>query len=130
MQTAAQDRMHLEIDLAEALGGDQFFLVYQPMFELEHERIVGVEALLRWRHPTGGVIAPDVFIPIAEENGLIVTVGRWVLQQACAQAAAWQLHGYPLNISVNVSARQLERTEFVEEVRGRAGRAPASTRRR
>jgi diguanylate cyclase (GGDEF)-like protein len=118
MQTAAQDRMHLEIDLAEALGGDQFFLVYQPMFELEHERIVGVEALLRWRHPTGGVIAPDVFIPIAEENGLIVTVGRWVLQQACAQAAAWQLHGHPLNISVNVSARQLERTEFVEEVRG------------
>ena len=117
MQTAAQDRMHLEIDLADALDAQQLFLLYQPMFDLEDERVVGVEALLRWRHPTSGVVAPDVFIPIAEENGLIVRIGRWVLEQACARAAAWQREGHPLNISVNVSARQLERIEFVEEVR-------------
>ena len=113
----AQDRIHLETDLAGALADDQFFLAYQPMVDLHSEQIVGVEALLRWRHPTSGVIAPDVFIPIAEDTGLIVPIGRWVLDQACAQSVAWHRRGYPLNISVNVSARQLERPEFVEEVR-------------
>jgi diguanylate cyclase (GGDEF)-like protein len=117
MQTAAQDRIHLEMDLANALDAHQLFLLYQPILDLENEQVVGVEALLRWRHPTSGTIAPDVFIPIAEDNELIVPIGRWVLEQACAQAAAWHQKGYPLNISVNVSARQLERTEFVEEVR-------------
>jgi diguanylate cyclase (GGDEF)-like protein len=117
MQTAARDRMHLEMDLGEALEAEQLFLVYQPMFALCDERVVGVEALLRWRHPSNGVIAPDVFIPIAEANGSIVPIGRWVLEQACARAAAWQQKGHGLNIAVNVSARQLERAEFVEEVR-------------
>ena len=117
MQTAAQDRIHLEMDLADALEGEQFFLVYQPMLDLESERVVGVEALLRWRHPTGEVIAPDVFIPLAEGNGSIVPIGRWVLGEACSQGAAWCESGHPLKISVNVSARQLERREFVEEVR-------------
>jgi len=117
MQTAARDRMHLEMDLSEALEAQQLFLVYQPMFDLRDERLVGVEALLRWRHPSDGVIAPDVFIPIAEQNGSIVRIGRWVLERACARGAAWQRDGHRLNIAVNVSARQLERTEFVEEVR-------------
>jgi diguanylate cyclase (GGDEF)-like protein len=117
MHTAAQDRIHLEMDLAGALAADQLFLVYQPMLDLQSERVVGVEALLRWRHPKAGVIPPDSFIPIAEENGLIVTLGRWVLGEACAQAAIWRKRGFPLNMSVNVSARQLERSEFVEEVR-------------
>jgi diguanylate cyclase (GGDEF)-like protein len=117
MQTAAQDRIHLEMDLAEALDGDQFFLVYQPMLDLVNEQVVGVEALLRWHHPTSGIIPPIAFIPIAEENGLIVPLGRWVLEQACAQGAAWHRKGFPLNISINASARQLERPEFVEEVR-------------
>jgi diguanylate cyclase (GGDEF)-like protein len=117
MQTAAQDRIHLEMDLADAIDADELFLVYQPILELEHEKIVAVEALLRWRHPTRGVIAPNVFIPIAEQSGLIVAIGRWALEHACAQAAAWRDRGYPLNVSVNVSARQLERTQFVEEVR-------------
>jgi diguanylate cyclase (GGDEF)-like protein len=117
MHTAAQDRIHLEMDLAQALEADEFFLVYQPMLSLESEKVVGVEALLRWRHPTSGVISPDSFIPIAEDTGLIVPVGRWVLERACEQGAAWHRMGYPLNISVNVSARQLERPEFVEEVR-------------
>ncbi len=117
MQTAAQDRIRLEVDLLGALDKDQFFLVYQPMLDLESERVVGAEALIRWNHPTGGLISPDAFVPIAEENGMIVAIGRWVLEQACAQAAAWHREGFHLNISVNVSARQLERPEFVEEVR-------------
>jgi diguanylate cyclase (GGDEF)-like protein len=117
MHTAAQDRIHLEMDLADALADDQMFLVYQPMLDLQSEKVVGVEALLRWHHPTDGVIPPDSFIPIAEENGLILTLGRWVLERACAQAVTWHQRGFPLNMSVNVSARQLERTEFVQEVR-------------
>jgi diguanylate cyclase (GGDEF)-like protein len=117
MHTAARDRIHLEMDLANALQADQFFLLYQPMLDLESEQVVGVEALLRWRHPTRGVIPPDVFIPIAENNGEIVPIGRWVLEQACNEGAALQRYGYPLNISVNASALQLERTEFVAEVR-------------
>jgi diguanylate cyclase (GGDEF)-like protein len=121
MQTAAQDRMKLEVDLADALDEQQLYLVYQPMLDLEHERVVGVEALLRWRHPQSGVIPPDAFIPIAEENGLIVPIGRWVLEHACAQGAAWQRQGHQLTIAVNVSARQLERPEFVEEVSSALG---------
>jgi diguanylate cyclase (GGDEF)-like protein len=117
MHTAAQDRIHLEMDLADALAGNQMFLVYQPMLDLQSEKVVGVEALLRWHHPTDGVIPPDSFIPIAEENGLILTLGRWVLESACAQAVIWHKRGFPLNMSVNVSARQLERAEFVQEVR-------------
>jgi diguanylate cyclase (GGDEF)-like protein len=117
MQTAAQDRIRLEVDLLAALDADQFFLVYQPMLDLESERVVGAEALIRWNHPTGGLISPDSFIPIAEESGMIVPIGRWVLEQACEQAVAWHRRGLHLNISVNVSARQLERPEFVEEVR-------------
>jgi diguanylate cyclase (GGDEF)-like protein len=117
MQVAAQDRIHLETDLADALEAGQFFLVYQPMVDLQSERIVGAEALLRWRHATSGVISPEVFIPIAEDNGLIIPIGRWVLEQACAQSVAWRECGHPLNVSVNVSARQLERPEFVQEVR-------------
>jgi diguanylate cyclase (GGDEF)-like protein len=117
MQTSARDRMHLEMDLTEALEADELFLLYQPIVDLENERVVGVEALLRWSHPTRGRIGPDVFVPIAEENGLIVSIGRWVLERACAQGAAWQRDGHALDIAVNVSARQLERPELVEDVR-------------
>jgi len=117
MQTASRDRIRLEMDLAEALRADQLFMVYQPMVELGNEQVVGVEALLRWRHPTRGVISPELFVPIAEENGEILPIGKWALEQACAQAAAWHERGLRLGISVNVSARQLERAEFVQEVR-------------
>jgi diguanylate cyclase (GGDEF)-like protein len=116
MQTAVQDRLAFELDLAEALPGDQLFLVYQPIFDLSTEQPTGVEALLRWRHPTRGVIAPDVFIPIAEQNGLIVAIGRWVLHQACRQAAQWHANGHPLAISVNVSGRQLDDDELIDDV--------------
>ena len=118
MQTAAQHRTQLELDLAEALDGDQLFLVYQPIFNLRTEQPTGVEALLRWEHPTRGLVRPDVFIPIAEANGTIVAIGRWVLQTACRQAAQWRANGNLLTISVNVSARQLDCDELVDDVLG------------
>jgi len=116
MHTAAQDRLRLEMDLRDALDAGQFFLLYQPTFDLRSETINGVEALIRWRHPVRGVIAPNTFIPLAEATGLIVPIGRWVLQTACQQAAAWHRCGRPLGISINVSARQLDDTDLVHEV--------------
>jgi diguanylate cyclase (GGDEF)-like protein len=117
MQTAAQDRITLEMDLADALAEEQLFLVYQPTFDLKSERTTGVEALLRWRHAERGVIAPDVFIPIAERSGLILSIGRWVLHMATRQAAAWRAAGHELSISVNVSGRQLDHDELIDDVR-------------
>ncbi|MGZ6693487.1 MAG: EAL domain-containing protein [Solirubrobacteraceae bacterium] len=116
MQTAAQDRLELEIDLKEALDAGQFFLLYQPMLDLQTETITGIEALIRWRHPARGIILPDTFIPLAEETGLIVPIGLWVLRTACQQAAVWHRHGRPLGISINVSARQLDQPELVQDV--------------
>jgi EAL domain-containing protein (putative c-di-GMP-specific phosphodiesterase class I) len=116
MQTAAQDRLRLEMDLADALADDQLFIVYQPEFDLRTERTIGVEALLRWQHPGRGVILPDEFIPVAEESGLIVPIGRWVLEQACLQGARWHARGHAIAISVNVSARQLDGGGMVDDV--------------
>jgi diguanylate cyclase (GGDEF)-like protein len=116
MQRAVQDRLGLQMDLNEALTAGQFVLLYQPIFDLENERMTGIEALIRWHHPERGTIAPDRFIPIAEESGLIVSIGRWVLDTACRQAAAWHERGHALTISVNVSARQLEHDDLVEDV--------------
>jgi diguanylate cyclase (GGDEF)-like protein len=116
MQTASADRIALEGALRDALAADEFYLLYQPTFNLQSQVVTGVEALIRWRHPTRGVIAPDVFIPLAEENAMIVPIGRWVLREACLQAAAWHGEGHSIGMAVNVSARQLERDEFIEEV--------------
>jgi diguanylate cyclase (GGDEF)-like protein len=116
MRTGVQDRLELERDLEEALAAEQFVLLYQPIFDLEAETMTGVEALIRWNHPTHGIIPPDKFIPIAEDSGLIVPIGRWVLDTACAQAAAWHRQGHPLGMSVNVSARQLEHDNLCDEV--------------
>jgi diguanylate cyclase (GGDEF)-like protein len=116
MHTVVQDRLLLEMDLREALNSGQFFLAYQPIFNLRSGQTTGVEALLRWRHPERGVVEPDDFIPVLEDSGMIVDVGRWVLQQACHQGAVWQAHGHQLNVSVNVSARQLETDQFIEDV--------------
>ena len=117
MQTASADRFALEADLADALAKGEFFLVYQPMFDLQSEAVTGVEALIRWRHPTRGIVEPDVFIPLAEENAMIIPIGRWVLQEACRQASVWRVTSHAISVSVNVSARQLERDEFVSDVR-------------
>src|SRR5262249_60567027 len=117
MDTVAQDRLMLKMDLADALDSDELYLVYQPTFDLRSEQPTGFEALLRWRHPKRGVIGPDVFIPIAEETGLIVPIGRWVLMQACLQAARWRAAGYHLGISVNVSGRQLDNDGLIDDVR-------------
>jgi diguanylate cyclase (GGDEF)-like protein len=117
MQTAAQDRLTLEMDLAEALDHRQLFLLYQPTFDLQSESVIGVEALLRWRHPTRGIVSPVEFVPIAEDSGLIVPIGRWVLEEACHQATAWRLQGHMLGMSVNVSGRQLDADELIDDVR-------------
>ena len=118
MQTLVQDKLRLEMDLAEALERDELFILYQPTFDLRTEQVIGVEALLRWRHPTRGVLAPDEFIPIAEESRLIVPIGRWVLEQACMQAASWRERGLQLDVAVNVSGRQLDADELIDHVRG------------
>jgi diguanylate cyclase (GGDEF)-like protein len=116
MQTASADRFALETDLGYALAKEEFHLLYQPTFDLQSEVVTGVEALIRWAHPQRGVVAPDLFIPLAEENAMIVPIGRWVLAEACQQAAAWHATGHEIGMSVNVSSRQLERDEFVSEV--------------
>lgn len=98
--------LELERALRRALDDDQFFLVYQPQMDLTHGKIVGVEALLRWRHPVHGVVPPVRFIPLLEDLGLINPVGEWVLREACQQAARWVAQGLPLRVGVNLSPRQ------------------------
>ena len=117
MQSAAKERLALKSDLESALERDEFFLLYHPIFDLDRVELQGVEALLRWQHPTKGIITPDVYIPVLEERGLIVDVGRWVLNEACHQAAAWQRQGHQTTVSVNVSMRQLESDRLVDDVR-------------
>ena len=117
MRTAVQDKLTLEMDLADALEREQLTLVYQPTFELSSQRLDGVEALLRWHHPTRGEVLPAEFVPIAEQSGLIVPIGRWVLEKACEQAGSWHRDGRRVGVAVNVSARQLDRDGLVEEVR-------------
>jgi diguanylate cyclase (GGDEF)-like protein len=117
MQTSSRDRVTLEMDLADALERGQLFLVYQPTFDLRSRRTIGVEALIRWRHPTRGVLAPGEFIAIAEASALIVPIGRWVLEEACMQTARWRERGHAIGVSVNVSARQLDDDELVANVR-------------
>jgi EAL domain-containing protein (putative c-di-GMP-specific phosphodiesterase class I) len=116
MQTDARDDLEVRMDLENALDADQFFLLYQPIVDLETKEVTGIEALLRWRHPTRGIISPETFIPIAEETGLIVSIGRWVLQTACRQAAEWHQQGHPLNIAVNLSARELDDSDLIHHI--------------
>lgn len=107
-----------EDDLRRALEREEFIVYYQPKVALDTGNIVGIEALVRWRHPERGLIPPGTFIPLAEKTGLIVPIGRWVLREACEQAIRWQ--GYypdlPLTVSVNLSTRQIQDPQLVEEV--------------
>jgi diguanylate cyclase (GGDEF)-like protein len=116
MQTAIADRHALEVDLKRALAHNELYLVYQPTFRLDDRKVGGVEALLRWRHPTRGLISPDRFIPIAEDSGLILEIGRWVASEACRQAASWRERGLGLTMSVNVSGKQIDEPDFVDEI--------------
>ena len=117
MSRATEDRMRFEGDLHRALKQQQFELHYQPKFNAATQRIHSVEALIRWRHPQLGLIAPDRFIPLAEESGLIVPIGEWVLREACRQARAWQDQGLPsLRVAVNISAIQFRRLDLVDTV--------------
>jgi len=119
MQAAAMQTLELESDLRRAVEQQQFFLQYQPIVDLQHGRITGVEALIRWRHPGRGIVAPAEFIGAAERTGLIVPIGNWVLREACRQARAWH-HAHPglppLIMNVNLSARQLRHPELADTV--------------
>ncbi len=103
-------------ELSGAFEGDQFFLMYQPEIDLNSNAFVGVEALLRWRHPSRGVLGPDEFVPDLEASGLIQEVGNWALNTACAQGAEWHDKGFRFTVSVNISEHQFSSHGFVHEV--------------
>ena len=114
MDARLQLRFELERDLRKALHNREFSLAYQPLFDLKANAIAGFEALLRWRHPTRGLVSPADFIPLAEETGLIVPLGAWVLQQACVEAASWPK---PVKVAVNLSGIQLKASGLVNTVK-------------
>ena len=128
MHDTMQARMELEMDLREALANDEFFLDYQPTFDLSDMSPNGVEALIRWKHPKRGVVQPNDFVPLLEETGLITDVGRWVLQRACRQGAIWRDAGHDIAVAVNVSGRQLDSDQILTDIQDalRAGGLEAS----
>jgi diguanylate cyclase (GGDEF)-like protein/PAS domain S-box-containing protein len=127
MDQRAKDRMRLENELRAGLASGQLELHYQPKVSLRSGRIVGAEALIRWRHPERGMVRPDEFIPLAEETGLILEIGDWVLDEACRQIRAWRDAGLAMPpVAVNLSARQFDRKlpAFVQQVLARHGVQP------
>lgn len=118
MDARAREYVNIETSLRPALEKNEFFLTYQPKVCVQTGDIIGAEALLRWNHPEYGLISPDRFIPLAEDNGAIVPIGRWVLQEACLQAAEWRANLAPdFRIAVNVSILQLREPTFMFEVK-------------
>ncbi len=117
MRSVIESRSVLEAELNTALLDNQFFLLYEPVHELSSHRVVGLEALIRWQHPKQGVLAPDEFMPLAEDTGLVVPIGRWALEEACNRCAAWNVAGHRVGISVKVSPNQLDRDGFATDVR-------------
>ncbi|MDP3607705.1 MAG: EAL domain-containing protein [Methylophilus sp.] len=117
LSTRIADQVALENRLHKAANQNEFVLMYQPKVSLKTGRIVGAEALIRWQHPENGMIAPNVFIPTAEDTGLIKVIGQWVLSEACRQNKAWQNMGLPpIPVAINVSAVELRHTGFLNEV--------------
>jgi EAL domain-containing protein (putative c-di-GMP-specific phosphodiesterase class I) len=117
MHREAQRRLALDRELRQALENEEFVLYYQPQLDLRANRIVGAEALIRWRHPTRGIVAPGPFISFAEETGLIEQIGEWALNAACEQFMVWKRDGAPIDhVSVNVSPRQFRRKDFADSV--------------
>jgi diguanylate cyclase (GGDEF)-like protein len=132
LRIQAISRLELENDLRRALEGHEFALLYQPILDLATDRVVGFETLIRWHHPQRGTISPTEFIPVAEETGMIVNLGQWVLQQACVQIKTWQTRFprlQPLHISVNISGKQFILPDFtgqIEQALSSSGLSPAS----
>lgn len=133
VQASQPDELTLLWELRRAAAKGEFRLAYQPVVDLRDERVVGVEALLRWQHPTRGLVPPGAFLPFAERSGLIMGIGDWVLQEACRQASGWvdALEGArPLTMSVNVSGHQLAAggglVESVRRALDQSGLAPAN----
>ncbi|HYD62693.1 MAG TPA: EAL domain-containing protein [Noviherbaspirillum sp.] len=116
MNAAMMHRLRLESAMRWAIERNEFMLNYQPQADVVSGRIHGTEALIRWRHPELGMIPPAQFIPLAEETGMIVQIGEWILQTACAQAKAWQLAGLPMRVAVNLSARQFHQGDLAETI--------------
>ena len=113
---SVQERIRYQNEIFYALQNNEFEMYYQPQVHIETNRIIGAEALIRWNHPTKGIVSPLVFIPIAEESGLIAHIGAWTLQEACKQGKIWSDNGYDLHLSVNVSMQQLRHHNLVEVV--------------
>jgi len=117
MNVRTLERLALESNLRHALARKELLLHYQPRVDLETGQITGVEALLRWQYPDLGLVSPSQFVPLAEETGLIIPIGEWVLRTACAQNKLWQSMGLsPVRVSVNLSARQFEQRNLVETI--------------
>ncbi|ALA57108.1 putative bifunctional diguanylate cyclase/phosphodiesterase [Nitrospira moscoviensis] len=127
MNVALAERLSLESDLRKALERDEFLLYYQPQVDIRRWDVVGVEALIRWRHPERGMVSPASFIPLAEELGLISAIGDWVLRTACRQQVAWRATGLDVSIAVNLSAVQFQQpslTAHIAEVLQETGADP------
>jgi diguanylate cyclase (GGDEF)-like protein len=117
MRSVIEGRGVLEAELNTALAEKQFFVLYEPVYDLSTGQVTELEALVRWLHPKQGVLAPADFMPLAEETGLSVPIGRWLLEEACTRAAAWSVAGYQIGVSVEVTPNQLNREGFVTDVR-------------
>jgi diguanylate cyclase (GGDEF)-like protein/PAS domain S-box-containing protein len=120
MHSQVASRLQMESDLRRAIERQEFFLCYQPIVVLETGRLAGFEALVRWKHPERGLVSPAQFIPLAEETGLILPIGHWVLQEACRQMREWQeLYpaSFPLQMSVNLSSKQFTQPNLIEQIR-------------
>jgi diguanylate cyclase (GGDEF)-like protein/PAS domain S-box-containing protein len=116
MRSTALRNLQLRSELTTAIEHEQFHLLYQPIVDLQSGNVTSVEALIRWEHPQQGVVSPDRFIPVLEQTGQIIDVGRWVLNEACRQGALWWSDHHQIGVNVNASARQLEDPRFVDDV--------------
>lgn len=132
MRKALVKRVQLEADLRSGIDRCEFEVYYQPIIDLQSEKVMGTEALVRWNHPTMGIVPPMEFIPLAEESGLIIPLGKWILEEACRQAREWQTqYGYDeqLYISVNIASRQFQESSLLEDIKSAleiSGLAPQS----
>ena len=129
MQDTVQSRLELEMDLRDALERDEFFLAYQPTFELSDMSPTGVEALIRWKHPARGIVQPDDFIPLLEETGLIIEIGSWVLQRPARRPPRGARPGIRSAWRSTSRRRQLDTDQLMADIEGASQRA-ASTRQR